>query len=84
MTKSSRRSEGVRPPSGRRAPTPTPRPIPPPDQVQEHEVWLEESAGAAARLSLGALYNVGGVATWRLGQEDPAVWPLFRAWRGVR
>lgn len=65
-------------------PKPTPRPIPPADQVQEHEVWLEESAGAGLRMELGARYGVGGVATWRLGEEDPAVWPLLREWRGVR
>lgn len=65
-------------------PRPTPRPLPPPDQIQEHEVWLEESASAAARLGLAAQYGAGGVATWRLGQEDPAVWTMLREWRGLR
>lgn len=65
-------------------PKPTPRPPPPPDQVQAHEVWLEESVGAYTRLGIGAQYGAGGVATWRLGQEDPAVWPLLREWRGIR
>ena len=49
--------------------------------MQDHEVWLEESASAAARLALADRYGVGGVATWRLGLEDPQVWPLFRQWR---
>ena len=67
------------------APTPTPRPpappTPGPNTSHDHEVWLEESASAAARLVLADRYGVGGVATWRLGLEDPQVWPLFRQWR---
>ena len=51
---------------------------------QAHEVWIEESTSAAARLALAETYLVGGVATWRLGQEDPNVWPLFDAWRRSR
>ena len=66
-------------------PTPTPRPAAPPtpepSAIQDHEVWLEESASAAVRLALADRYGVGGVATWRLGLEDPRVWPLFQQWR---
>ncbi|HEY7061190.1 MAG TPA: glycosyl hydrolase family 18 protein [Chloroflexota bacterium] len=64
------------------APRPTAQPPPASSATQEHEVWLEESASAAARLALADRYGVGGVATWRLGLEDPRVWPLFRQWRG--
>jgi spore germination protein len=67
------------------SPTATPRltaqPTPAPSAIQDHEVWLEESASALARLALADRYQVGGVATWRLGFEDPRVWPLFRQWR---
>lgn len=63
-------------------PTPTPRPTPPPDAIQEHEVWLEDSAGSAARLGLADRYRLGGVAAWRLGLEDPRVWPILDQWRG--
>ena len=62
-------------------PTPTPRPTPPPDAIQEHVVWLEDGAGAVARLGLADRYRVGGVATWRLGLEDPRVWAAFGEWR---
>src|SRR5919197_5148 len=65
-------------------PTPTPRPIPDPNAIQDHEVWLEESASAAARLGLADRYRAGGVATWRLGLEDPRVWALLQQWRGSR
>jgi hypothetical protein len=63
------------------SPTPTPRPSPAPDALQDHEVWLEESASAAARLGLADRYQVGGVATWVLGMEDPLVWESLARWR---
>jgi spore germination protein YaaH len=65
------------------SPTPTPRPAPPPGAVQEHEVWVEESSAAAARLGLADRYQVGGVATWRLGLEDPQTWAIFQQWRSA-
>jgi spore germination protein YaaH len=49
--------------------------------LQQHEVWVEEAGSAAARMALADRYAVGGVATWRLGQEDPRVWDLFASWR---
>ena len=63
-------------------PRPTPRPPPPPEEMQEHEVWLEESASAAARLGLVERYRAGGVAAWRLGLEDPRIWEVLQQWRG--
>jgi spore germination protein YaaH len=62
-------------------PTPTPRPTPQPDAMQDHEVWLEGSASAAARLPLADRYGTGGVAAWRLGQEDASMWPVLERWR---
>jgi len=62
-------------------PTPTPRPTPSPDAVQAHEVWLEEKTSVAARLALADRYGAGGVAAWRLGLEDPQVWPALDHWR---
>ena len=66
------------------SPTPTPRSAPPPGAIQDHEVWLEESTGAAARLGLADRHRVGGVATWRLGLEDPLVWAVLEQWRTGR
>ncbi len=62
-------------------PTRTPRPTPRPNAIQEHQVWLEESASAAARLELANRYQAGGVAAWRLGFEDPRMWTVLRQWR---
>jgi spore germination protein YaaH len=63
------------------APTATLRPAPDPAAMQEHVVWLEESSSAAARLPLVGTYQTGGVAAWRLGHEDPGMWPVIEQWR---
>jgi spore germination protein len=63
------------------APTATPVPVPAPNTPQDHEVWYEDSGSAAARLDLAAVAKLGGVSAWRLGLEDPAVWPLLDEWR---
>jgi spore germination protein len=63
------------------SPTPVRRPAPAPGTPQSHEVWVEDSASALARLTLAERFGAGGVATWRLGQEDPGVWSLFEQWR---
>jgi spore germination protein YaaH len=62
-------------------PAPTPTPAVQPSAMQEHEVWLEESSSAAARLPLVDRYQAGGVAAWRLGHEDPAMWTVLERWR---
>jgi spore germination protein YaaH len=71
----------VRPPPGPPA-RPTPEP-PPPDTVEEHVVWVEEGWAAAARLEIATHLGINAGA-WRLGQEDPAVWPAIREWRTPR
>lgn len=62
-------------------PPATPRATPLPEAIQEHEVWIEDAESVAARLELADRYQTGGVATWRLGQEDPRVWTIFQGWR---
>jgi spore germination protein YaaH len=73
------------PPCAFEAPPPTPQPgvppPPPPGTPQDHQVWLEDSLSAAARLTLVDTFGAGGVATWRLGLEDPGVWPVLDTWR---
>jgi hypothetical protein len=63
------------------APRATEVPSPLPGTPQDHEVWYEDSASAAARLEVAAAHRAGGVSAWRLGLEDPNVWPLFEEWR---
>ncbi len=62
-------------------PTATPRPTPTPPPLQQHVVWLEDAASAAARLEIALRYDLGGVGAWRLGQEDPGVWSHLAAYR---
>lgn len=61
--------------------TPVPKPTPTPVTPQEHVVWLEDAASVASKLQVALQRGVGGVGTWRLGQEDPSVWPQLGAFR---
>ena len=63
------------------ATTRAPKPTPEPGTLQAHQVWYEDSASASARLDLVDEYGLGGIATWRLGLEDPNVWPTLDQWR---
>jgi spore germination protein YaaH len=62
-------------------PTRTPRPSSPPGTPEDHVVWIEESASARARLQIAQKYGTGGIGMWRLGQDDPALWPILNEWR---
>ncbi len=42
-----------------------------------HEVWFENDKSTAAKLDVIAKYNPAGIAIWRLGQEQPEIWPLI-------
>jgi spore germination protein YaaH len=48
-----------------------------------HQVWLSDGVTVAALLALGREVGVGGYAFWRLGGEDPAVWPALEAERAT-
>lgn len=41
---------------------------------KKHIVWFENEKSFAAKLELAKELGVGGIAFWRLGGEDPAVW----------
>jgi spore germination protein YaaH len=47
-----------------------------------HEVWYEDAESLAAKLELVGRFRLAGVGAWRLGQEDPAIWPLWDAMLG--
>jgi spore germination protein YaaH len=72
----------VVPPTPSSAPRPTP--LPESDTPQVHEVWVEDSLSAAARIGLVDAHNLRGVAAWRLGFEDPNLWPLLDQWQTLR
>jgi len=43
--------------------------------------WLEDSRSVAEKAALAKRFALGGVAAWRLGQEDPEVWPVLEQYR---
>lgn len=46
-------------------------------KYDNHEVWFENDKSTAAKLDVVAKYNPAGIALWRLGQEQPEIWPLI-------
>lgn len=40
-------------------------------------VYFENDASTAEKLGLVDAYGLGGIAIWRLGLEDPAIWPVI-------
>lgn len=42
-----------------------------------HEVWFENDKSTAAKLDVVAKYNPAGIAIWRIGQEQPEIWPII-------
>lgn len=43
-----------------------------------HTVWFEDSRSFSAKLALVDRYKLSGIAIWRLGQEDPAIWNILK------
>lgn len=48
-------------------------------QGKQHQVWYENSESLKYKLDLVNKYDIAGTALWRLGGEDPAYWPVFKA-----
>lgn len=45
-----------------------------------YQIWLEDLDSIQVKLNVMKNYDLGGVAVWRLGYEDPAVWNLISAY----
>jgi len=43
----------------------------------EHEVWFENERSIRAKMELAHQLGIRGIALWRLGMEDPAIWPMM-------
>lgn len=48
-----------------------------PDGVN-HEVWYENSESLKYKLDLVNKYDIAGIAIWKLGEEDPDYWQVFK------
>lgn len=43
-----------------------------------HEVWFENKESLKYKLDLVNKYDIAGVALWKLGEEDPGYWQVFK------
>ena len=41
------------------------------------EVWFESADSMSAKLKLVKKHDLGGIAIWRLGQEDAGYWKVI-------
>lgn len=48
---------------------------------QRHQIWMLDAAATWNELQALKRLGIQGVALWRLGSEDPGVWPDLRAFR---
>ena len=44
----------------------------------EHEVWYDDAQSIQARAQVAEEYGIRGLALWRMGLGDPAVWQMLR------
>lgn len=42
-----------------------------------HEVWFENAQSIQAKMDLAHKLGIRGIALWRLGMEDPAIWTMM-------
>ena len=46
----------------------------------KYQVWLEDAESIQVKLNVMKATEIGGVAVWRLGYEDPAIWNVISAY----
>ncbi|MEI9886277.1 MAG: glycosyltransferase [Rhizomicrobium sp.] len=47
------------------------------DDATKHDVWFLDAVTAYNQIHASDIYRPAGYALWRLGSEDPSVWPLM-------
>ncbi len=45
-----------------------------------YQVWLEDASSIEVKLNIMDKYQIGGVASWRLGYEKPEIWDVIGAY----
>lgn len=45
----------------------------------KHQIWFENAKSIQYKLQLVKKYNLKGIAIWRIGIEDPAIWSVIDA-----
>ncbi|MCS7464419.1 LysM peptidoglycan-binding domain-containing protein [Paenibacillus doosanensis] len=43
----------------------------------QHEVWFENAQSIRVKMDLADRLGIRGIALWRLGMEDPAIWTMM-------
>ena len=46
----------------------------------KYQVWLEDAESIQVKLNVMKANEIGGVAVWRLGYEDPTIWNVISAY----
>lgn len=44
-----------------------------------HQAWFEDAYSIGYKLDLVNKYDLAGIAIWRLGMEDPAIWNVIKS-----
>ena len=44
------------------------------------DLWLEDASSIEVKLNIMEKYQIGGVASWRLGYEKPEIWDVIGAY----
>ncbi|HEY0302400.1 MAG TPA: polysaccharide deacetylase family protein, partial [Rhizomicrobium sp.] len=47
------------------------------DDATKHDVWFLDAVTAYNQIHASDIYRPAGYALWRLGSEDPSLWPLM-------
>ena len=42
-----------------------------------YQIWLEDERSIEVKLNIMEKYQIGGVASWRLGYEKPEIWDVI-------
>lgn len=50
------------------------------DGASLYQVWLEDESSIEVKLNIMEKYNIGGVASWRLGYEKPEIWDIIEVY----
>ena len=50
-------------------------------QGKKHEVWFENARSLEAKLQMIDRRHVGGISLWRLGGEDPGIYPILTRYK---
>lgn len=45
-----------------------------------YHIWYENHDSIRAKLSLRQKYNLKGIGSWSLGQENPSLWQFYHSW----